>query len=156
VSPVKVARILVVVMSVGCATKNATTDVAVAQDPMGRFLFTAEIASGQRLTGVIDLAPDTVIIRPTGIECKVAARQPSGDLLEHDCVVPGTNGVQLVIDRRSPLRRSMWVQSTQVQKKRAVCTQYRTWENGTRTCELSQPEEYFEVVKKQGPLVFHR
>jgi hypothetical protein len=153
---VKAIVVIICLAVAGCAQKGATADVTPAPDAAGRYAFTAEIATGQRLAGTIDVAPDTVIVRPAGVECKVASRQQSTDQLAYDCVVPGTNGVSLVIDRRSPLRRSTWVQSTQVAKKRDVCTQFRTWENGTRTCEVSTPEEYFEVVKKQGPLVIQR
>ena len=135
---------------------RAATGIAPGSDPYGRYPFTAEVATGQRLTGTIDIGPDTVVARPTGVECRVSPGQPSSDQLAYDCVLPGTNGVSLVIDRRSPLRRSQWVQSTQVTKKRDVCTQWRTWENGTRTCERSTPEEYFELVKRQGPIVVQR
>jgi hypothetical protein len=136
----------------GPATR-AATGISPGADPYGRYPFTAEIASGQRLTGTIDIGPDTLIARPAGLECRVSPGQPGSGQLAYDCDLPGTSGVSLVIDRRSPLRRSQWVQSTQVSKKREICTQWRTWENGARTCEMSTPEEYFELVKKQGPLV---
>ena len=154
----KRAILCVCVAATACAgpATRAATGIAPGSDPYGRYPFSAEVATGQRLTGTIDIGPDTVIARPTGVECRVSPGQPSSDQLAYDCVLPGTNGVSLVIDRRSPLRRSQWVQSTQVSRKRDVCTQWRTWENGTRTCEKSTPEEYFELVKRRGPIVVQR
>jgi len=154
----KLARFFILASTAACsgAATRAATGITPGSDPYGRYPFTAEIATGQHLTGTIDIGPDTVIARPNGVECRVAPGQPSSDQLAYDCVLSGTNGVSLVIDRRSPLRRSQWVQSTQVSKKRDICTQWRTWENGSRTCEMSKPEEYFELVKRQGPLVVQR
>jgi hypothetical protein len=37
-----------------------------------------------------------------------------------------------------------------------VCTEYRTWENGTRTCVTSMPDEYIEHVLVSNKLVVTR
>ena len=123
---------------------------------MGRFGFVATVAGGQRLTGTLDVAPDTLVARAAELECRVAPQQPNGEVLTYDCVVPGTSGVSLLIDRRNPTRKSTWSMVSQVTKKRDICVAWRTWENGSRTCTRSEPEEYFERVRVNGPLVVTR
>ena len=147
-----VAVVALLALGTACGARRQVDDVPSIVD-FGRYAFVATIPGGQRLTGTLDVAPDTVIARAASSECRVATAHPSGDFLAYDCVVPGTNGVNLFIDRRSPARKSTWAIITQVSKKRDVCTDYRTWENGTRTCIRSTPQEYFERVRVQGPLV---
>ena len=79
--------------------------------------------------------------------------QPGREVLVYECQLPGTTGINLQIDRRNPSRKSRWSLLTQVTKKRDICTEYRTWENGTRTCARSMPEEYLEKVRVEGSLV---
>lgn len=129
---------------------------AVALDVVGRYGFVADMPGGQRLTGTLDVMPDTLLARVTNVECKVSPQQQDGELLAYDCAVPGTPSVNLFIDRRHPTRKSTWAVVTQVAKKRDVCVAWRTWENGSRTCTRSDPEEYYERVRVQGALVVTR
>jgi hypothetical protein len=129
---------------------------AVALDAMGRYGFVADVPGGQRLTGTLDVMTDTLLARVTNLECKVSPQQTNRDFLAYDCAVPGTPSVNLLIDRRNPTKKSTWAVVTQVSKKRDVCVAWRTWENGSRSCTLSQPEEYFERVRVQGALVVTR
>lgn len=153
------ARVVAVVsflaLGIACGARRPADDVS-SIAAFGRYAFVATIPGGQRLTGTLDVAPDTLIARAASFECRVAPAQPSADFLAYDCVVPGTTGLSLLIDRRNPARKSTWAAITQVSKKRDVCTDYRTWENGTRTCIRSTPQEYFERVRLQGPLVVTR
>ena len=153
--PRTVGDVVLLALCTACGARRQVDDVPSIAE-FGRYAFVATIPGGQRLTGTLDVAPDTLIARAASSECRVAPEQPSGDFLSYDCVVPGTNGVSLFIDRRSPARKSTWAIITQVSKKRDVCTEYRTWENGTRTCIRSAPQEYFERVRVQGPLVVTR
>jgi hypothetical protein len=98
---------------------------------------------------------DTVVPRPTDGECRVAPSVAAGrQHFVYECAVPGVSGIMLAFDRVNPLRRSTWGLSTTVRKTRAVCTGWRTWENGTRSCTRTEPEEYFDKVQLQGTLVF--
>ena len=129
---------------------------AVELDAMGRYGFVADVPGGQRLTGTLDVMPDTLVARVTNVECKVSAQQTNRDFLAYDCAIPGTPGVNLLIDRRNPIKKSTWAVVAQVSKKRDVCVAWRTWENGSRSCTLRQPEEYIERVRVQGALVVTR
>lgn len=129
---------------------------AVELDAMGRYGFVADVPGGQRLTGTLDVMPDTLVARVTNVECKVNAQQTNRDFLAYDCAVPGTPSVNLLIDRRNPIKKSTWAVVAQVSKKRDVCVAWRTWENGSRSCTLRQPEEYIERVRVQGALVVTR
>jgi hypothetical protein len=142
-------------LGTGCGARRPVEDVTPFAE-FGRYAFVATMPGGQRLTGTLDVAPDTLVARAASTECKVAATQPSGDYLAYECLVPGTTGVNLLIDRRNPSRKSTWNTLTQVSRRRDVCNEYRTWENGTRTCIRSTPEEYFERVRVQGALVVSR
>lgn len=155
----QVARLVVVAsclaLGTGCGARRSLDDVTPFAE-FGRYAFVATMPGGQRLTGTLDVAPDTLVARGAANECKVATTQPSGDYLAYDCVLAGTSGVSLLIDRRSPARKSTWNATTQVSKKRDVCTDYRTWENGSRSCIRSEPQEYFERVRVQGSLTVTR
>lgn len=153
--PRTVAVVVLLALATACGARRQANDVPSIAE-FGRYAFVATIPGGQRLTGTLDVAPDTVVARVASSECRVAPTQPSSDFLAYDCVVSGTTGVNLLIDRRSPARKSTWATITQVSKKRDVCSEYRTWENGTRSCIRSTPQEYFERVRVQGPLVVSR
>jgi hypothetical protein len=142
-------------LSAGCSARRVVDDSLQPTD-FGRFTFVAVLAGGQRLTGTIDVAPDTIIARTATVMCHVSPSQASAALLAYECEVPGVSGLSLLIDRRNPVRKSTWTAMTQVTKTRNICTEYRTWENGTRTCERSMPQEYFERVRTQGPIVVTR
>jgi len=142
-------------LGAACGARRPMEDVTPFAE-FGRYAFVAAMPGGHRVTGTLDVAPDTLVARASSTDCRVAATQPSGDYLAYECMVPGTAGVNLHIDRRSPSRKSTWNAVTQVSKKRDVCLDYRTWENGTRTCIRSEPQEYFERVRVQGPLVVTR
>lgn len=148
----------IVLGALACAARRPAppSPESVALDAMGRYGFVADVPGGQRLTGTLDVTPDTLLARVTNVECKVSPQQQNGDLLAYDCAVPGTPSVNLLIDRRNPTKKSTWAVVTQVAKKRDVCVAWRTWENGSRTCTRSEPEEYFERVRVQGALVVTR
>lgn len=139
-------------LTIACGTRRPP-DYEVQSISFGRFAFVADLPGGQRLTGTIDVAPDTVVARTAAGECRVSPSQPGREVLVYECQLPGTTGINLQIDRRNPSRKSRWSLLTQVTKKRDICTEYRTWENGTRTCARSMPEEYLEKVRVEGSLV---
>jgi hypothetical protein len=145
----------VLVVGTACGVRRPVEDVPSVAE-FGRYSFVATMPGGQRLTGTLDVAPETLVVRAAITECRVAVTQQNTEYLTYDCAVPGTSGVKLLIDRRDPARKSTWTALTQVSKKRDVCTDYRTWENGARTCIRSSPEEYFERIRVQGPLVVSR
>ena len=153
------ARTCLVVGALACGASRQSASPspeAVGLNAMGRYGFVADLPGGQRLTGTLDVMPDTLLARVTNVECKVSPQQPNGDFLTYDCAVPGTPSVNLMIDRRNPTKKSTWAAVTQVAKKRDVCVAWRTWENGSRTCTRSEPDEYFERVRVQGALVVTR
>jgi hypothetical protein len=154
--PFRLAAVVsVLLFGIACGARRPVDDVVPFAE-LGRYAFMAPIPGGQRLAGTLDVAPDTLIARANSVDCRVASTQPSGDYLAYECTVPGTTGVDLFIDRRNPTRTSRWATTTRVVKKRDVCIDYRTWENGTRTCIRSEPQEYFERVRVEGSLVVTR
>lgn len=136
----------------GCATHQAGLP---AMNPayVGNHAFRAELPGGIKFMGTVIVTEDTIVARPADGECRLAAGAPSRQHLVYECAIPGATNVMVALDRASPLRRSTWGLVANVRKSRSVCTNWRTWENGTRTCTQSQPEEYFERTQLQGPLI---
>jgi hypothetical protein len=150
-----VARTILVWSVIGCgSSRRAETDVVTAD--YGRYSFVAEASTDVRVTGVLLLAQDTIVPQPSGTMCRVAANQPSTDNLLYDCQIAGDAKFMLSIHRRNPLRRSMWVMVTPTRRTRQACIAWRTWENGTRTCTRSVPEEYIEQVRSTGNIIITR
>lgn len=125
-------------------------------EELGRFNFLVETREGTRVTGLIDVALDTIVARSESAPCSRATAQPDRNQLIYECAAPGTTGIRLSLDRRHPVRNSKWAYFTTVTKTRDVCTAYRTWENGSRTCTRSTPEQYLEQVWRSGDLVVTR
>lgn len=125
-------------------------------EEFGRFSFLVESRDGIRMTGWLDVTLDTIVARSESAPCRFVAEQPDRTRITYECASPGTSGVRLSLDRRHPVRRSIWSVSTPVRKKRDVCVAFRTWENGTRTCTRTMPEEYIDQVRQTGELVVSR
>ena len=123
---------------------------------LGRFSFAIETREGVRMTGLLDVGADTIVARSESAPCQVMPDRSTSAAISYECKAPGTSGVRLSLDRRNPVRRSTWSVLTPVRKRRDACTQYRTWENGTRTCVASMPEEYIERVLVSDKLVVTR
>ena len=123
---------------------------------LGRYSFAIETRDGVRMTGLLDVGVDTIVARSEAAPCRVMADLSTTAAISYECKAPGTSGVRLLLDRRHPVRRSTWSVLTPVRKKREVCLEYRTWENGTRTCVTSMPEEYIEQVVVSDKLVVTR
>src|SRR5687768_1527651 len=122
---------------------------------LGRFSFVVEGRDVGRMTGLLDVTLDTIVARSEMAPCRVVPEKDRA-YLAYECAAPGTTGVRLTLDRRNPVRRSTWSILTPVRKKRDVCVAFRTWENGTRTCTRTMPEEYIEQVRRAGDLVVTR
>lgn len=140
---------------VACATGPRRGD-ALSEPEFGQFTFAVEATDAIRLTGQLVVTPDTILPMPKGTTCRVAPQQPSVEHLAYECVSPGTSGILLVLDRRSPVRRSTWSVVVAVRKTRDACIAWRTWENGTRTCTSTMPEDYTEQVRRTGAIVVTR
>ena len=146
-------------MSVVAAACSPQRQVDVADPPVaevGRFSFAIETRDGIRMTGLLDVGADTIVARSEAAPCRVMPERSTTAAVSYECKAPGTPGVRLSLDRRAPVRRSTWSVLTPVKKRRDVCTEYRTWENGTRTCVTSMPEEYIEQVLVTDKLVVTR
>lgn len=141
-----------------CATPPRQQDdltLPIPIEELGRFNFLVETRE-TRVTGLIDVALDTMVARSESAPCTRATVQPDRNQLVYECPAPGTAGVKLSLDRRHPVRNSKWSYFASVLKTRDVCTAFRTWENGTRTCTRSTPEQYVEQVLRSGELVVKR
>lgn len=141
---------------VGCASRQTPGEVDVPVEELGRFSFAIETRDGVRMSGLLDVSLDTIVVRSELAPCRTVAGQSTSTALTYECAVPGTPGVRLLLDRRHPVRRSTWSVTMPVRKKRDVCVAFRTWENGTQTCTRSVPEEYIEQVKVSGELAVTR
>jgi hypothetical protein len=143
---------LLLVPCLGCAAR--ASDVA-ATNPshIGSHPFRAELPGGVKFLGTMIVTEDTIVPRPQDGECRPAAGVPNRQYLVYECAISGASNVMVALDLTSPLRRSTWGVAANVRKSRSVCTSWRTWENGTRTCTRSQQEEYFEKAQLQGPLI---
>jgi len=139
-----------------CAAPSRQEDLDVPIEELGRFKFLVETREGTRVTGLIDVALDTLVARSESAPCSRATEQPNRNQLVYECAAPGTSGIRLSLDRRHPIRNSKWAYFTPVMKTRDVCTAYRTWEDGRRTCTRSTPEQYVEQVWRSGELVVTR
>ncbi|HEX6943797.1 MAG TPA: hypothetical protein VF128_12780 [Gemmatimonadaceae bacterium] len=144
------------VATAACNTQRQVDASVLPAAELGRFSFAIETRDGIRMTGLLDVSADTVVARLESAPCRVMAERSSNAAISYECKVPGTSGVRLSLDRRYPLRRSTWSVLTPVRRRRDVCTEYRTWENGTRSCVTSMPEEYIEQVFVTGELVVIR
>lgn len=136
------------------ARKESDTEVPVVD--LGRYSFVVEAREGVRMAGTLTITRDTILAQPSGTTCRLPTEQPSSAHIVYECQVPGTSGLQLSIDRRSPLRRSTWAVVLPVRRTREVCSAWRTWENGTRSCTRKTAEEYIEQVRQTGGLVVTR
>ena len=144
------------VVAMACSTKRQVETFGPPTTELGRFAFAIETRDGVRMTGLLDVGVDTIVARSEAAPCRVMTERATSTAISFECMVPGTSGVRLSVDRRRPVRRSTWSVLTPVRKKRDVCLEYRTWENGTRTCVTSMPEEYIEQVLVSGELVVTR
>ena len=147
---------LMLVVAACAAPKRQEEDLAIPIEELGRFNFLVETREGTRVTGLIDVALDTIVARSESAPCSRATSQPDRNQLVYECAAPGTSGIRLSLDRRHPVRNSKWAYFTAVTKSRDVCTAFRTWEDGRRTCTRSTPEQYVEQVWKSGELVVTR
>ena len=139
-----------------CSAPKREEDFAIPMGELGRFNFLVETREGTRVTGLIDVALDTIVARSESAPCSRATQQPDRNHLVYECAAPGTAGIRLSLDRRHPVRSSKWSYFTPVMKTRDVCTAFRTWEDGRRTCTRSTPEQYVEQVWRSGELVVTR
>lgn len=136
----------------GCSVR--ASEVAVINPShIGSHAFRGELPGGVKFLGTMIVTVDTIVPRPRDGECRVATRAPSRQYLVYECAIAGASNVMVALDRVSPLQRSTWGVTASVRKSRTVCTNWRTWENGTRTCTQSHQEEYFERANLQGPLI---
>jgi hypothetical protein len=147
-------RLLLVMLSLA-ACYAPQRHFAIPLEEVGRYSFLVETPEGTRVNGTLDIALDTIVARSEAAPCRVVSEQ-SRQRLAYECAAPGTAGIRLMIDRRHPVTNSSWAYFTPVRKRRDVCTSWRTWEDGTRTCERSMPEEYIEQVWRTGDLVVTR
>jgi hypothetical protein len=136
----------------GCAGRTSQP-AALSPSQIGTHAFQAELPGGVRYTGTVTVTEDTIVARPAHGECRLASTGTSRQQIVYECVVPGAPNVILALDRANPVRRSTWGMETTVRKSRSICTAWRTWENGTRTCTRSEPEEYFEKARLAGTLM---
>jgi hypothetical protein len=143
---------LMLVTCLGCAAR-ATEMATINPLPIGSYPFRAELPGGVKFHGMMIVTEDTIVPRPQDGECRPAAGAPSRQHLVYQCAIAGASNVMVSLDRISPLRRSTWGVEAAVRKSRSVCTNWRTWENGTRTCTQSSPEDYFERTNVQGLLI---
>ena len=148
-------HLLLVMLSLS-ACHAPQRDFAIPLEEVGRYSFMVETREGTRVNGTLDIALDTIVARSEAAPCRVMSDQPDRLRLTYECAAPGTAGIRLLIDRRHPVTNSSWSYFTPVRKRRDVCTSWRTWEDGTRTCERSMPEEYIEQVWRTGDLVVTR
>jgi len=120
---------------------------------VGQHAFSASLPGGVKLAGILVVTGDTIVPRPTDGECRLAS--PTAVSRQHvvyECSIPGVSGIMLAFDRVNPVRRSTWGLATTVRKTRDVCREWRTWENGARTCTRTTPEDYFERAQSRGQL----
>jgi hypothetical protein len=150
------AALLTASVAAACSTQRGVEASNPPVAEVGRYSFTLETRDGVRMTGLLDVGADTIVARSESAPCRVMAERSTSAAIAYECQVAGTSGVRLSLDRRHPVRRSTWSVLTPVRKKRDVCLEYRTWENGTRTCVTSMPEEYTEQVLVSGELVVTR
>jgi hypothetical protein len=149
------ALLVAILLVQACRSRQGSGEVVPLED-VGRFSFLVEARDGVRMTGWLDVTLDTIVARSESAPCRFVAEQADRTHLPYECAAPGTSGVRLLLDRRYPLRRSTWSVVTPVRRKRDVCVAFRTWENGTRTCTRTMPEEYIEQVRQAGELVVTR
>lgn len=144
----------VALVTTACASTGAVpaSSATIPATSVGQHAFRAELPGGTMFAGVMIVTEDTIVPRPDDGECRISATNPNRQRFVYACSLPGTPEVLLALDRASPLRRSTWGLVTPVRKTRQKCTDYRTWENGTRTCTRSEPEEYFDQVQVSGTL----
>lgn len=141
-------------MATACASTGSMppSRTTIPATSIGQHAFRAELPGGAMFAGLMVVTEDTMVPRPSEGECRVATTNPNRQHFVYTCTIPGTPDVMLALDRTNPLRRSTWGVTASVRKTRQKCTDYRTWENGTRTCTRSEPEEYFDSVQVQGTL----
>ena len=147
---------LMAACALGACSARQAPATELPDEGLGRYGFVAEASEGRRMTGILSVTRDTIVVQPDGTSCRVAKEQANSSHLVYECLFPGTAGLHLSIDRRSPVRRSTWAVFLPIRRVRDVCILYRTWENGTRTCTQYIPEEYIEQVRRTGPLVVTR
>lgn len=152
------SRLLIVALF-ACSAKQPSLETALDDPPaeleFGRFTFLVQTRENIRLTGVLDITSDTMVVRGESATCRVAHEQPNEATLVYECKASGTN-VRIHLDRRHPTRRSTWAYLASVKKKRDVCVLFRTLESGARQCTATMPEEYFEQERRSGELVVNR
>ena len=142
-----------------CSAKQPSLDNTPEEPPaellFGRFTFLVQTRDNIRMTGILDIAPDTMVVRGESATCRVAPEQSSETNLTYECNPSGTN-LRILLNRRNPTRRSTWSYVAPVRRKRDVCVMFRTLESGSRQCTATMPEEYFEQVTRSGELVVNR
>lgn len=144
------------VVVAACSTQRQVETLGLPVAELGRFSFAIETREGVRMKGLLDVSVDTIVARSDAAPCERMNERSTSAVIAYECKVPGTSGVKLLLDRRHPVRRSTWSVLTPIRKTRSVCTDFRTLENGTRTCTTSMPEEYIEQVLVSGELVVTR
>jgi hypothetical protein len=144
---------LLIVLLLACTARQPSLD-EYPPEVFGRFPFVLQTREGIRMTGVLDVAPDTMVVRSESATCRVAQAQ-SEATLTYECNASGTN-MRILLNRRYPTRRSTWSYLASVKKKRDVCVMFRTLESGSRQCTATMPEEYFEQEWRSGELVVTR
>lgn len=142
----------VAAVAAGCASHGGAPSVPAGRGP-GQHAFTADLPNGVAFRGVLVVTEDTIVPRPADGECRPAPGASGRTHIVYECGTAGVTGILLAFDRGNPLRRSTWGLATRVRKTRSICTEWRTWENGNRSCTRTEPEEYFESERLQGAVV---
>jgi hypothetical protein len=119
----------------------------------GAFEYVANLP-GLRLSGLIAVTSDTIIIEPNEVNCRpLVGRYTSSTTMMYLCDAVGRyDAVTFALDRRNVMQWSRWYSSERVTRQRRVCAQFTVTPSGQRVCSRFQMETYEESLGRSGAL----
>jgi hypothetical protein len=146
-------RVLLLTISAAACRTAAPSFAALPESELGRYGFLADIYTDTKLTGMLTVSRDTVVLRADRASCAPAEEQNNPGFLIYSCTLAGTSGLSVRVNRRSPVRGSSWTTAIPVRTTRNVCLFYETPPNSPyKNCVRWTQEETYEYRRRSGDL----